>query len=190
MRFVPHPDTQAQGDRRIVARIEFGVDPVQPQLAESEVEQQRGRLPRVPLALESRVEQPADLTGLVLDARELEVHGADQPAGRIPDRRLDEVLGLGEARGRGIPFQHFVHPLGRPRFVEEVAAHVGVGLDRIERIEVVGAQQIKAHPRPFEGPEIPGECHADHPPSSGWACGRSDKRRGPDADVEVSPVLR
>ncbi len=178
VRLVPHPDTQAQGDGRVVARIEFGVDPVQPQVAEREVEQQCRRLTRVSLALESRVEQPADLSGLVLDARELEIHGADQLPGRVADRRLDEVLGLGEARGRGIPFQHFVHALGRPRFVEEVAAHVGVGLDRIERIEVGGAKQIKAHPRPFEGPEVPGECHltilpaADRPagdPGKAWA---------------------
>ena len=83
-------------------------------------------------------------------------------AGAVPgaDRGLDVVVDVLQPRLRRVAREHLGDLLGAARLVEQVAAHLGVGLDLVERVEVVVAQQIEADVGSVEGVELPGERHA------------------------------
>ena len=91
--------------------------------------------------------------------RSAEVHRAGQFAGLGADRRLQVVVDLGQNGRSGVLVQTPGDLLTRARLVEEVAAHLCVGLDRVQRVEVVRVQQVQPHTLAVDGMERPGQAH-------------------------------
>ena len=147
MPLAPHAELLQYAGGAGVPRLEAADDAMQTERLEGEREQRSGCLGRVPLSLMGRVNDETELTLAVRLAGPEQCEIGDELARLAENGRGAEPLALSpDGRPGDLPCEQLPRLLERPRVVVEPARDSFVGVDRVERREVVRRERAQDEP--------------------------------------------